>query len=529
MGCFVAGVCFPESVYNSIPTVWWRLIPAIEGRGWAVEENGLPVCDILIRNVQVIDGTGGEPQAASVAVAAGRIRALGKLPDYSSPNSIDGEGKVLAPGFVDVHTHDDLYLIRHPQMLPKLSQGVTTVIVGNCGISASPVGLRGGLPDPMNLLGNADAFRYPTFAAYVEAVNNSQPAVNVAALVGHTSLRSNHMDRLDRVATGKEIAAMRAQLQEALDGGALGLSTGLAYLSANSASSEEVMALAEPLSETGALYATHLRSESETVLQAMDEAYRIGQHAKVPVVISHLKCAGIDNWGRAPELLRSLDAARDRQQVGCDCYPYAASSSNLDLRQVDERVDIMITWCEPYPAMAGQTLAQIAQAWELPQMEAARRLQPAGAIYYGMSEDDVREILRHPGTMIGSDGLPNDPRPHPRLWGTFPRVLGHYCREQKLFSLSEAVRKMTALPAERFGLSGRGLIREGSSADLVLLNAETVRDVATFGDPVRAAEGIEAVWVNGVLSYRSPSYGSQAVTGRRAGRFLPRESVTPTG
>ncbi|HTF42849.1 MAG TPA: amidohydrolase family protein, partial [Terriglobales bacterium] len=185
--------------------------------------------------------------------------------------------------------------------------------------------------------------------------------------------------------------------------------------------------------------------------------------------------------------------------------------------------DIMITWCDPYPAMAGQTLAQIARAWELPQLEAARRLQPAGAIYHGISEDDVREILRHPGTMIGSDGLPNDPRPHPRLWGTFPRVLGYYGREQKLFSLSEAVRKMTALPAQRFGLTGRGLIREGGSADLVLLNAETVRDVATFGDPVRASEGIEAVWVNGVLSYRG-----QAVTGQRAGRFLPRESGSAT-
>ena len=482
----------------------------------------MPVCDILIRNVQVVDGSGGEPQAASVAVAGGRIRAIGKLDDYSSPETIDGEGKVLAPGFVDVHTHDDLYLIRHPQMLPKLSQGVTTVIVGNCGISASPVRLRGALPEPMNLLGNAEAFRYPSFAAYVEALDNSQPAVNVAALVGHTSLRSNHMDRLDRVATAKEIEAMRVQLREALDHGALGLSTGLAYLSANSASTEEVMALAEPLFQTGALYATHLRSESEGVLQAMDEAYRIGRHAEVPVVISHLKCAGIDNWGRAPELLRSLDGARAHQEVGCDCYPYAASSSNLDLRQVDERVDIMITWCERYPAMAGQTLAQIAKAWEIPQMEAASRLLPAGAIYHGISEDDMREILRHPGTMIGSDGLPNDPLPHPRLWGTFPRVLGYYCREQKLFSLSEAVRKMTALPAERFGLSGRGRIQEGCGADLVLLNAETVADVATFRDPVRPAQGIDSVWVNGILSYRN-----QAVTGERAGSFLPRESLNP--
>jgi N-acyl-D-amino-acid deacylase len=478
----------------------------------------VPTCDTLIRNVQIIDGNGSDPQAGSVAIDRGRIQRIGELDDYSAPNTIDGEGKVLAPGFIDVHTHDDLYLIHYPQMLPKLSQGVTTVIVGNCGISAAPVRLKGELPDPMNLLGNADAFCYSAFAAYVDAVNAAQPAVNVAALIGHTALRNNHMDRLDRTATAKEIESMRTQLREALDNGALGLSTGLAYMSANSASTEEVIALAEPLSQAGAIYATHLRSESETVLQAMEEAYRIGRHARVPVVISHLKCAGIDNWGQSKELLQSLDSARTQQEIDCDCYPYSASSSTLDLRQVDDRVTIMITWCTPYPELAGKTLAEIAKAWNLPQIEAARRVQPAGAIYHGISEDDMRTILRHPGTMIGSDGLPNDPLPHPRLWGTFPRVLGYYSRQQKLFSLSEAVRKMTGLPAERFGLTGRGLVREAYNADLVLLNAETVRDVATFADPIRAAEGIEAVWVNGTLSYQN-----QAATGERAGRFLPRQ------
>ncbi len=477
----------------------------------------MPACDTLICNVQILDGSGREAQIGSVAVEGSHILAVGKLDGYSPRNTIDGEGKVLAPGFIDVHTHDDLYLIHNPEMLPKLSQGVTTVIVGNCGISASPVELARALPDPMNLLGDVNAFCYPTFAKYVAAVNAAQPAVNVAALVGHTSLRNNSMDRLDHTASAKEIEAMRTQLRESLNHGALGLSTGLAYLSAHSASTEEVIALAEPLSEAGAIYTTHLRSESDAVLQAMDEAYSIGRHAKVPVIISHLKCAGIDNWGRSGELLQSLEAARSHQQVGCDCYPYAASSSTLDLRQVDERVTIMITWSERHSEMAGKTLAQIAQAWEVTQIEAARRLQPAGAIYHGISEEDMRAILRHPGTMIGSDGLPNDPRPHPRLWGTFPRVLGYYCREQKLFSLSEAVRKMTSLPAQRFGLTGRGMVREGYSADLVLFHAETIRDAATFTDPVRASEGIEAVWVNGGLSYRN-----QKATGQRAGRFLPR-------
>jgi N-acyl-D-amino-acid deacylase len=478
-------------------------------------------CATLIRNVLVADGSGRPPEIADVAVEQGRIIGIGDLRDTKAESILDGEGKVLAPGFIDVHTHDDLSVIRAPQMLPKLSQGVTTVVVGNCGISAAPVQLRGEPPDPMNLLGEAETFRYPTFAAYVKAIAAAQPAVNVAALVGHTALRNNHMDRLDRTATSAEIQAMRNQLQEALDHGAMGLSSGLAYLSAYSASTEEVMALAEVLAATGAIYATHLRSETEMILQAMDEAVRIGKHAEVPIVISHLKCAGIANWGRSAEVLRWLDHARQSQPIGCDCYPYAAGSSTLDLRQVDERVKIQITWSKAHPEKAGQTLAEIAAAWGVPQMEAARRLQPAGAIYHSIAEEDMQAILKHPGTMIGSDGLPNDSLPHPRLWGTFPRVLGRYCREQNLFSLGEAIRKMTSLPAQRFGLADRGWIREGYSADLVLFDPATVRDVATFEDPVRVSAGIDAVWVNGCLSYRE-----QTPTGQRAGHFLSRRPQT---
>ena len=418
-----------------------------------------------------------------------------------------------------MHTHDDISVIRTPQMLPKLSQGVTTVVVGNCGISAAPVTLRGEPPDPMNLLGDAGAFRYPTFKAYVDAVAAAQPAINVAALVGHTALRNNHMDRLDRTATNEEIASMRVQLQEALDHGAVGLSTGLAYLSANSASTEEVMGLSDILAGGGAIYATHLRSETESILQALDEAVRIGKHAAIPIVISHLKCAGIANWGRSAEVLNWIDGARNSQAIGCDCYPYAAGSSTLDLRQVDERVKIQITWSTAHPEMAGKTLAEIAKAWDVSQLEAAKRLHPAGAIYHSISEDDMRAILQHAATMIGSDGLPNDPLPHPRLWGTFPRVLGRYCRELGLFPLGEAIRKMTSLPAQRFGLAKRGWIREGYYADLVLFDPATVRDLATFDDPVQQSVGIDAVWVNGSLSYQQ-----QSAVGQRTGRFLERQS-----
>ena len=479
----------------------------------------MPTCDTLIRNVEILDGCGNEPQPGAVAVTDGRIQAVGDLNGYSAAETLDGCGHVLAPGFIDVHTHDDLYLIRAPEMLPKLSQGITTVVVGNCGISAAPVHMSHGFPDPMNLLGEENAFRYPTFADYASAIAAAKPAVNVAALVGHTALRNNHMDRLDRAATASEIAAMREQLREALDHGAIGLSTGLAYLSAHSASADEVQSLAEVLSGTGAVYTTHLRSETDQVLPALDEAFYVGRNAGVPVVVSHLKCSGIDNWGRSGEVLQSLESAKRHQTVGCDCYPYSASSSTLDLRQVDERVTITITWSKPHPEFAGKNLVEIAGTWGVTQVDAARRLQPAGAIYHSISEEDMRAILRHPATMIGSDGLPNDPLPHPRLWGTFPRVLGRYSRELQLFSLAEAIRKMTSLPAETFHLRHHGYIREGYWADLVLFDADAIRDAATFSDPVQPSVGIEAVWVNGVLSYREGS-----CTEQRCGQFLPRES-----
>lgn len=473
--------------------------------------------DTLIRQALIIDGSNTPGYIADVGVHAGRIRTIGDLSTALAEQVIDAHGRVLAPGFIDVHTHDDTVVIRQPQMLPKLSQGVTTVIVGNCGISASPVSLRSDPPDPMNLLGTREAFSYPRFADYCAAVQRAGPAVNVAALIGHTALRSNHMDDLHRTARPYEIAAMRVQLQESLEAGALGLSTGLAYASAFSAETDEVLQLTQELTAYGAVYTTHLRSEFEPVLEAMDEAFLIGREARVPVIISHLKCAGAGNWGRSPQLLAALEAAAKDHPVGCDCYPYAASSSTLDLKQVTDAFRITITWSTPHPDMGGRDLQDIAGEWNVSLLEAARRLQPAGAVYYGMDEADVRRILAHPLSMVGSDGLPEDPFPHPRLWGAFPRVLGHFSRDVGLFPLHTAVHKMTGLSAARFGLAERGEIREGYWADLVLFDPLRVRDVADFTAPQRAAEGIDGVWVNGVLSYRD----GQA-NGARAGRFLAR-------
>ena len=472
----------------------------------------------IIAGVEVHDGSGRAGYRADVEIHGDRIARIDPAAGDYPPDAIDGRGLVLAPGFIDAHTHDDLVVIAAPAMTAKISQGVTTVVVGNCGISAG-TDLSGSpaLPDPLVLLGAAAQFHHADFASYAAAVDRAGPATNVVALVGHTALRAKHMERLDRDATGGERAAMRTDLQTALDAGAFGLSTGLAYANANAASTAEVMDLAEALRGTGALYCTHLRSEAGEIVAALGEAFAIGRHAAAPVIVSHLKCAGASHQGRSDEILALLETAGQAQPVGCDCYPYTASSSTLDLQQVVPETPIKITWSEAEPDQAGRMLSDIAADWRTDLVVAARRLQPAGAVYHCMVDADVDRILAHDLTMVGSDGLPCDPRPHPRLWGSFPRVLGHYVRDRGLFPLATAIRKMTGLPADRFGLTDRGYIRVGMAADLVLFDPARIADRATYDDPTVPADGIVGVWVNGIatLTLAGP-------TGVRGGRMLRR-------
>jgi N-acyl-D-amino-acid deacylase len=479
--------------------------------------------DLLFRGVTVVDGTGAEPYVADVATVADRIVAIGDLAARQAQRVIDGNGRCLMPGFIDVHTHDDTNVIRSPEMLAKVSQGVTTVIVGNCGISASPVTLPGVPPDPMNLLGAQDAFIYPTFDAYAAAVEQAVPSVNVAALIGHTALRANVMPQFDRPAVDSELDAMCRALDGALSAGAIGLSSGLAYTNAKQAPMAEVQRLVDIVGAHGALYTTHMRNEHDGLLDSLQESFTTARNAGADLVISHLKCAGAGNWGRAPLALAALEKAASEQSCNCDCYPYSASSTTLDAWRVDGQMEIYITWSDPHPEMAKQTLKDIAAQWGVSQWEATERLRPAGAIYHMMSEDDVRRILAHPLSMVGSDGLPNDPNPHPRLWGTFPRVLAHYCRDLKLFNLAEAVRKMTGLSAARFRLQDRGVVREGAFADLTLVDMVRIEDVATYSDPRRQAPGIDLVVVNGVVSYEDGKVQ------QRQGRMLRRQPAAVAG
>ncbi len=476
--------------------------------------------DLLIHNATIIDGTGAPGFTGAVAIADDRIAWVGReaeLGEIEAATVLDAGGRVLAPGFIDVHTHDDSVLLSRGEMTPKVTQGVTTVIAGNCGVSLAPLALDSAPPPPLDLLGGPETYRFPRFADYVAALEAAPAAVNAALLVGHSTLRVGVMSELDRPATPGEIDRMKEHLDESLAAGAIGFSSGLFYPPSAAAPADEVAALLEPLAGTGALYTTHMRDEGDHVEDSLEETFETAARAGVPVVISHHKCTGRKNFGRSVATLERIDAARTRQDVGLDVYPYTAGSTVLLPEMLRGAERVIVTWSVPHPEQAGRDLDAVAAEWGCGLEEAARRLGPAGAIYFMMDEADVRRILAYPHAMVGSDGLPLDKHPHPRLWGTFARVLGHYVREVGLLTLEEAVRRMTGLSAERFGLDGRGVIREGAFADLVLFDPETIIDRATYEEPARAAAGIGLVMVNGQIVLRDG-----APSGARPGRLLRR-------
>lgn len=477
--------------------------------------------DLIIRHAEIIDGTGRPRFQADVVVQQDRIVLIGDATEWTAEHDINAANLLLTPGFIDTHTHDDRVMLSNGAMVPKLSQGVTTVITGNCGISLAPTPktLTPPITPPMNLLDSKGIwFNYPTFASYVQALGETPPTTNSALLVGHTTLRIAVMSDFDRPATAEEIAAMKTLLAEAMQAGAIGLSTGLAYEPAFMSSTEEVIELAKVASQYGGVYCTHLRDEGDEVMEALEEAFFIGREANLPVVISHHKVAGKQNFGRSSETLALIEKQMALQPICLDCYPYSASSTVLAAKAAASALKVVVTWSTPYPEMAGRELADIVKEWNTTQEEAIKRLSPAGAIYHRMDEADVSRILAFDETMIGSDGLPHDEVPHPRLWGSFPRVLGHYSRDLGLFSFEKAIKKMTGLSAEKFGLKDRGVIREGAFADLVILNAETVAEGSSFARPTVPAIGIETVIVNGKITWQNG-----AVTERRPGRVLRRD------
>lgn len=478
----------------------------------------MPQYETIFRNARLIDGTGTPSHIADLAMDDNRISAIGDLSSSTAEHIVDVDGRALAPGFIDSHCHDDNALLQIPLLEAKVSQGVTTVVNGNCGLSAAPVfAERGEVPRPMDILIRDGSPRFPDFASYFAALDADPPSVNSVCFCGHANLRHAVMDDLQRPATTSEISQMCVHLKEAMEAGALGMSTGLYYPPARESSTEEIVEISKTLASYGGIYVSHMRDEGEHLFDSLDETFRIGREASVPVVISHHKCVGPPNHGKSKVSLKMIDEASKAQTVGLDVYPYAASSTIIQPERVELCERVMITWSKPMPEAAGRELADIAAEMDCTWAEAAEKLVPGGAIYFQMSEEDVSRILAYPDSMVGSDGIVQDAHPHPRAWGTFPRVLGHYSRDQGLFPLEAAVRKMTSLTARTFGIKQRGELKVGNFADLVIFDPDTIIDTANFADPCQPAKGIAAVYVNGQHVWQDG-----VTTGKRPGRTLRR-------
>lgn len=530
--------------------------------------------EFLIRGGTVIDGTGAPGFPGDVAVRAGRIAAVGRDLTPGGAAVVDASGKVVAPGFIDIKTHSDWTLPLMPHAESKVRQGVTTEVIGHCGYSCAPAlpGKAEALAQYLSPSAPWLEFRETSFADYVE----SYPAtsVNRAMLVGHNTLRLMSMGLEDRPPEPSELASMGRLLAEALDAGALGMSSGLFTAPGSYAEAEELVALGRILAGRGGRYFTHLRDEANSVFDAVEEAIEFAAQTGIHVQIVHVKLSGTDNWGGAERLLERLEKARrdDGADIDCDQYPYTAASNPLRnlfpswlqeggvdamldrLRRADVRARlraevagaglnnfgripswdaVRISISPDRPEFAGRTVAEIAGEAGTDPFDAALDyiLADRGqtrVLVDSMSEDDVRALIASPRVMVGSDGNSVAPygvtgqgKPHPRFYGTFARVLGRYVREAGVLSIETAVHKMTGAPAAALGLSERGVLRPGAAADVTVFDPETVAETATWKDPHSFAAGIVRVFVNGVAVIEGGAH-----TGAVPGAMLRRGPAT---
>ena len=517
--------------------------------------------DWILRGGTVVDGLGGEGVRADVGIVGDRIAALGDLSQAVAAHDFDAAGLLVCPGFIDVHTHSDAYLLIEPGAPSKIRQGVTTEITGNCGASAAP--RWPGYTMPSDWLEQKYPGDWHSVAEYRDLLAAQKPAVNSAMLIGHRAIRAAVMGIEPRAATADEIAKMQKLLDAALEEGGAGLSTGLVYAPAMYAQPQEIQALAKVVARRGGIYATHMRSEGGTLLEAIEEALDVARASGVRLQVSHLKTAGRANWPKLDAALEKIRAARKAGvEVASDRYPYTASCTDLDvilptwaaqggraailarLRDPAERAKIRAemaaarddkywenVWVGStrHPDNApftGQPIAVAAAAWKLHPLDAALRFMETdelftGGIFFGMSEENMWRILAEPWVMIGSDASIRAPwgplshdHPHPRAYGTFGRFL-RAALDGKTVGVGEAIRKMTSLPAAHFRLNGRGELRVGAFADVLVLDPQTFRDRATYEKPHQFCDGVSAVWVNGTLNFRD---GKD--TGARGGRYL---------
>jgi len=500
--------------------------------------------DLAIIGGMVVDGTGNPWFKADVGIKGERITYIGVIPEREATEAIRGEGLVVSPGFIDIHTHSDRGLLANPRAENYLYQGVTTVIGGNCGGSSYPIG------------------------EHLEKLRQQGISLNFAILVGHNTIRSRVMGMKDVPPTPEELAEMKRMVELGMKQGAVGLSTGLKYVPGAYASTEEVIELAKVAAQYHGIYATHMREEGLGVIEAVKEALLIGEEARLPVHISHHKVMSADLWGASKETLRLIEEARSRGvEVTIDQYPYPATSTGLTVlfppwslvggseelkgrlshpetrQKIKEAIvysivhdrggsdigNITITSFEADQSLEGKNLAEIARQWGLEPTplngaEIVMDIQLEGggsAIYHCLNDEDIERIMRYRGAMVGSDGgitIFGQGVVHPRNYGTFPRVLGHYVREKGVLTLEHAIRKMTSLPAQTLRLPDRGVLRVGAYADITVFNPLRVIDKATWENPHQYPEGIAYVLVNGKVVISKGKH-----TGALSGYVLRRE------
>lgn len=524
---------------------------------------------VVIRGGMVADGLGAPLYQADIAIQGDRIAAIGKDICESAERVIDAEGLVVAPGFIDIHTHTDCTIFHNPLSDSKVLQGVTTEVIGNCGIGSFPVS-----PERASLLAEylamheqavtAEELTWLDFTQYAQHLAEPGLGVNLVPLVAHGTLRIAVVGFEDRQPTLPESERMCSLLQTALRQGAWGLSTGLIYPPGSFAQTEELIALAKVAAAEDALFTSHVRGESTTLLQAIDEMIAIGEQSRARIQVSHLKAIGQTNWGKGKQALCKIIAARAKGiDIAADQYPYAASSTSLTalvpqwahaggvdslverlaapelhdrlvgeiglemrIRGGPERVMIASVISAGNAGFVGSAIKDVAQAWDCSAEDAVMRLLwqergGVGAVYFSLSDDDIDAIMVSDIVAVGSDGrglnIVRDAATatHPRSYGTFARVLGHYVRERQLLPLETAIYKMTALPARRLRLSDRGRIQVGLAADLAIFNPATVADLADFKQPHRYAQGVEQVLVNGQLVVKDGQ-----LTGNTPGKVL---------
>ena len=441
---------------------------------------------------------------------------------------LNADGLVVAPGFVDAHTHDDMQLRRDPHNREKLLQGVTTVVCGSCGFSAFPH--RPGQVSP-DLLATDGPWR--SYVEYTHVLREQGIGPNMAAFVGHNTLLRHYVSRSGTHASIGQPSAIVDGVRRAVEQGALGVSTGLIYEPGRDAETADLIELARAAAEVGGLYSTHLRDEGDGLVPAIEEALMVGRESGAGVQISHLKAIGSKNWGSVGAALDIIDRAwAGGQDVGFDVYPYTAGSGPMaqyfdpDDIDVERAALVQVTSCPDYPRYAGRLLAEITRTEGVDLADLARRVitAPRSAeticVIFEIDEDDMRSVLTHSRAMVGSDGIPQDGGvPHPRLLGTFPRVLGQYSRDEGLLDLPSAVRKMTSLPAIRYGLDGRGRIQPGAWADVAVFDYKSIRDAGSY-EQRRQPEGVRWVIVNGQVAV-TPA----GISGALAGRVLERSGT----